>query len=37
MVEMERGGEIVSTIVMPKGWKGTPVSAYRWWSLAAVG
>ncbi|KAL1839083.1 hypothetical protein VTJ49DRAFT_1884 [Mycothermus thermophilus] len=32
-----RGSEVMPVNVLPKGWRGSPVSAYRWWSLAAVG
>ncbi|KAL2271593.1 hypothetical protein VTJ83DRAFT_964 [Remersonia thermophila] len=32
-----RGDEVMPAKALPKGWRGSPVTAYRWWSLAAVG
>ncbi|KAK4123458.1 DUF1749-domain-containing protein [Parathielavia appendiculata] len=37
MVREGRGEEVMPREVMPKGWRGSPVTAYRWCSLAAVG
>ncbi|AEO69211.1 uncharacterized protein THITE_44080 [Thermothielavioides terrestris NRRL 8126] len=37
MVREGRGGEVMATGEMPSGWRGSPVTAYRWASLAGVG
>ncbi|KAL2181593.1 uncharacterized protein P884DRAFT_189049 [Thermothelomyces heterothallicus CBS 202.75] len=37
MVREGKGGEVMEKEVMPKGWRGTPVTAYRWASLVGVG
>ncbi|KAK4157145.1 hypothetical protein C8A00DRAFT_40507 [Chaetomidium leptoderma] len=37
MVGMGKGGEVMATEVLPKGWRGSPVTAGRWCSLAGVG
>ncbi|KAK4137846.1 DUF1749-domain-containing protein, partial [Trichocladium antarcticum] len=37
MVEVGRGGGVVSRAVMPAGWRGCPVTADRWCSLVGVG
>ncbi|KAK4106459.1 DUF1749-domain-containing protein, partial [Parathielavia hyrcaniae] len=37
MVGERKGGEVVPREVMPKGWRGSPVTADRWLSLASVG
>lgn len=37
MVKEGRADEIMPRAVLPRGWRGTAITAYRWWSLAAVG
>ncbi len=37
MVENGRGGEVLEREVLPVAWRGSPVTAYRWVSLAGVG
>jgi hypothetical protein len=37
MVKEGRGGEVLPKEVMPRGWRGSPVTAYRWRSLVGVG
>lgn len=37
MVRQGKEGEVMPTDKMPQGWRGSPVTAYRWGSLAGVG
>ncbi|KAL2201226.1 hypothetical protein P885DRAFT_56640 [Corynascus similis CBS 632.67] len=37
MVKEGKGGEVMERGVMPQGWRGSPVTAYRWASLVGVG
>jgi hypothetical protein len=37
MLRMGKGGEVMATEVLPAGFRGSPVTAYRWASLAGVG
>ncbi|KAK3995983.1 hypothetical protein QBC44DRAFT_318888 [Cladorrhinum sp. PSN332] len=37
LIEQGKEEEIMPKEKMPEGWRGSPVSAYRWWSLAGVG
>ncbi|KAK0623323.1 hypothetical protein B0T14DRAFT_425853 [Immersiella caudata] len=37
MVKEGRGGEVMKAEVLPGEWRGSPVTAYRWASLAGVG
>jgi pimeloyl-ACP methyl ester carboxylesterase len=37
MVKERKAGDIMPQDAMPAGWKGSPVTAYRWLSLAGVG
>jgi pimeloyl-ACP methyl ester carboxylesterase len=37
MLRMGKGGEVMATEVLPAGFRGSPITAYRWASLAGVG
>lgn len=37
MVREGKGGEVMGREALPGGWRGSPVTAYRWASLAGVG
>ncbi|KAK0646509.1 hypothetical protein B0T16DRAFT_458422 [Cercophora newfieldiana] len=37
LVKSGKGGEVLSRGLLPEEWRGSPVTAYRWWSLAGVG
>ncbi|KAL2024432.1 hypothetical protein VTK56DRAFT_8243 [Thermocarpiscus australiensis] len=37
LVREGRGAEVMRQAAMPAGWRSSPVTAYRWWSLAGVG
>jgi hypothetical protein len=37
MVKNGKGEEVLGREVLPEEWRGSPVTAYRWWSLAAFG
>lgn len=37
MIQTGRGAEVMESVKLPESWRGSPVTAYRWWSLAAKG